>query len=341
MEDFREKISRDLRIEQFHFESDRDFNQRLLISVLSEWARTLINGNSINEIGKKKQYNNVDIMYLQNNLTKIAYAYLQCWEYNEDWLEFNSLTSEKEIASDIASSIIRELLETKNLAEISSRRIVDVPHSYVKFGDWCLVKGFSTEKDLYRIGTARWRDKLENVVVEKRIIDIRGDEYCEYINKNFPWRKINLSSQYLIFMPGKTGNYSKCWIPFKEELIRKLCIIKSADKFNTGYILLRREVDNLQGVPLDPGYISHNEIYRILYALNYSNGTPAKCKIQNLQDYIIVHLPGALPEYEQQLFLNASWPYRGYSDKYVRIIPSYLKDIVLNCLSFMGIRVVA
>ena len=341
MEDFREKISRDLRIEQFHFESDRDFNQRLLISVLSEWARTLINGNSINEIGKKKQYNNVDIMYLQNNLTKIAYAYLQCWEYNEDWLEFNSLTSEKEIASDIASSIIRELLETKNLAEISSRRIVDVPHSYVKFGDWCLVKGFSTEKDLYRIGTARWRDKLENVVVEKRIIDIRGDEYCEYINKNFPWRKINLSSQYLIFMPGKTGNYSKCWIPFKEKLIRKLCIIKSADKFNTGYILLRREVDNLQGIPLDPAYISHNEIYRILYALNYSNGTPAKCKIQNLQDYIIVHLPGALPEYEQQLFLNASWPYRGYSDKYVRIIPSYLKDIVLNCLSFMGIRVVA
>jgi len=104
MEDFREKISRDLRIEQFHFESDRDFNQRLLISVLSEWARTLINGNSINEIGKKKQYNNVDIMYLQNNLTKVAYAYLQCWEYNEDWLEFNSLTSEKEIASDIAST---------------------------------------------------------------------------------------------------------------------------------------------------------------------------------------------------------------------------------------------
>ena len=89
-------------------------------------------------------------------------------------------------------------------------------------------------------------------------------------------------------------------------------------------------------VVLDSWYVNNKEIYRMMYALNASNDTPARFRIREYDDYVILYYASALPDEENRLIQSISWPYSTYSDKYSRIIPRNVWNIALENIEKVG-----
>lgn len=111
---------------------------------------------------------------------------------------------------------------------------------------------------------------------------------------------------------------------------------KEQSEFNGGYLLLEKGNSTLQIASIDPWYIETREIYRIMYALNYENGTPAKHTLRDYGEYKVLYLASALPDYENRILLSLSWPYRYFSDKYARIISNDNIQIIEKLISDIG-----
>lgn len=336
------KMADDLNIVKFNNEHDYEYNQRIVYSAASLWVRTLIYGNSINDVGRDNIIAYPDIMYVQSRLSKVVGAYIINLKMNSEWLK-NEDREIEEIAMDLSRCVIREMINTNNLAEICQRKIAAVPLRYYKYGDWLQVRGnmnYGTE--FTSIGVAQWTQKSSQheIMEEQRIIDIKGKDYYEVMDKKFIWEKANLASTYLIFKEGSARAYSKCWIPYIQENISEgIHILKEKDDFNGGYVLIKRVGKDIKMAIIDPWYIKTHEIYRILYALNINNDTPAQFQVNNKDDCKIVWFASALPDYESRIIMNISWPFRYYDDKYTRVIPNCMWSIVENLLTNLGIKI--
>jgi len=341
--ELRARIAKDLNITKFNNESENEYNQRLVYSAASMWVRTLIYGNSISDIRQDSVIGYPDIMYVQSHLGKVIGAYIKSLKMNLDWLEINYNKTD-EIAMDLAGCVMQEMLYTKNLAKIYERKMAAVPQRYFKYGDWIQVRGqMNYGTDLISLGVSQWTQIANKVDVidEPRVVSIKGSKYYEMMNRNFSWKKATLTSTYLIFKEGETRAYSKCWVPYIPEKVSEgIHMLKAADEFNGGYVLVKHSGKDVQMATIDPWYIESHEIYRILYGLNVNNGTHAQFKIKDEGDCKVLYFASALPDYENRLILSVSWPYSHYADKYARIIPNSIWLIAEQMLTDLGVEIV-
>lgn len=337
------RIAKDLNIFKFNRESENEYNQRIVYSAASMWVRTLIYGNSINDMRQDRVIVYPDIMYVQSRLSKVIGAYIKSLKVNLDWIE-SKYSKTDEIAMDLASCIIQEMLYTNNIAEVCERKISAVPQRYYRYGEWIQVRGqMNYGQDLLSLGVSQWTQKANrtDTTEEQRVVATKACKYYELMNHNFGWENASLTSTYVIFKEGSTRAYSKCWVPYiQEKTSDGIHIIKETNEFNGGYVLVKHTAKDVQMATIDPWYIETREIYRILYALNVNNGTRAQFKVKDEGDCKVLCFASALPDFENRIILSISWPYRDYADKYSRIIPKSMWSIAERILDDLGIELV-
>ncbi len=335
------RIASDMNIRRFQDELDCDFNQRIIYSAGSAWAKTLVYGRSYADIKNKYDFANADIMYIQSHLARVIEGYLEIFDVNLNWLK-----EEKSIglqSSSLAGQIIEDVIYTFNLAKTNSRRIVPIQPELYKYDDKFLVRGeWPRGKTVYSVGTAQWicTDELVEYKEDKRIIDVAGKHYYNLIEGQAEWQEEPLNASYLIFVEGEKRGYLKSWKPIDISAIPcKVVMLKLADEYNGGYFLARNGIDGVEVLKLDPWYIDEKEIYRILYAMNYHNGTPTEFHVEKHTDFYELRFSNPLPTYEDRIIKSCSWPYGTFDSKYVRIVPSFLWRIAEQALTFLGINI--
>lgn len=341
--ELQKKISKDLNIVKFLKESDNEFNQRLIYSAASMWVKSLIHGNSANDIRQGKEINYPDIMYVQSHLKKVIKVFIKTLTLNLDWIEYQ-YSCVDEIAMDFAGVVIQEMIYTNNIAEINNRKMAMVPHNYYCYGNWYQLRGgMNFSDELISLGVSQWTQSVrsENTIEEHKVIDVKGYKYYDLMLRNFVWKKSSLKSNYFIFKEGSTRAYSKCWVPYISEKVKNgIHIVKEVSEYNGGYVLVKHDDENTQMATLDPWYIKSYEIYRILYALNFKYGTRAQFRVKDKGEYKILYFASALPVYENRIILSISWPYRDYADKYVRVIPTNIWSVAEQLLSDLGVEII-
>lgn len=124
----------------------------------------------------------------------------------------------------------------------------------------------------------------------------------------------------------------------KSKLPYGISLLKSVE-IDAGYILVKKENNRLYTARLDKWYYDENEIYRISYALDRHNETPAIFEVEFFDDYVILHSHSKLPNSEMRILLMSSWPKRFYNDIFYRIIPRFLWDDVEDILINLGIKI--
>jgi len=282
---------------------------------------------------------------VETHLAKVLEAFLRCFEVNIDWMGDNFNSGIEAFSSSLAGEIIQETLYTQNMAEINSRRIIPIGKHCLKYDyNLYLIRGIVTdEKNLISVGVAQWKntESYNEYIEDLPIINVPAKDYYDVINNEFEWKQRTLTGEYLIFDLGAKGAYSKCWKPVTiEEIPKGISMLKLSNEFNGGYVLVKNVDEHLRIVELDPWYIKHKEIYRILYALNYENNTQAEFKVKHYIDFSVLKCSGAMPETETRLLMECSWPYRTFEDKYTRIIPKFLWKLVDHSLQNLGIKLV-
>ncbi|MFA9423138.1 MAG: hypothetical protein ACERLG_06150 [Sedimentibacter sp.] len=338
-------LARDLKVNRFTDESECEYNQRLIYSAGAAWAKTLVYGHSYTDSKSNDSFINTDIMYIETHLSKVLEAYLRCFDINVDWIESISDSEYEGRAQALASQIIKEVVYTYNLTTILSRRITTVQIESYKYTDnLYLIRGNSlNEKSVYSVGVAQWKkeDNVEGYMIDRKIVNVSGKDYYRVMDEEFDWKESDLNGNYLIFKLGSKGAYSKCWKPINlNEIPQGISIIRLANDYNGGYILVKKNKDKLRIVNLEPWYIEQKEIYRILYALNYENGTSAEFNVKKKDDYYILRCMGGIPTYEDRIITCCSWPYMTFNNKYSRIVPSFLWEIVEKQINELGIKLV-
>lgn len=337
----KEQMTRDLSMVKFADETDQEYNQRLIFSAAAFWVQTLLYGHSMSDMGKEFQYASVDIMYVRTCLEKVVSAYLEIFSVNSTWLEHKNQSSS--IAGYFTACVIDELLYTYDIAEINSRRLTPVPYKVVEWdiGKYQLFGNYQLHKGAFFVGVSQWVQSIkdESVEVMKAVIHISVPDYMEFIKKSFRWKSAKLQAEYLRFIPGSIGGYSKCWKRVELSGIPQgISVLKLADEFNGGYFLVKKMYENIEICDLDPWYLSTKELYRILLAVNYANGTPAVFKVEDRKGFKVLHYSTAIPEFENRTIISCSWPYGNCSSRYHRIVPDNLWELVEKKLDYLGIK---
>jgi hypothetical protein len=346
-EKLRKALADDMNIYRFKDETECEYNQRLIYSAGAAWVKTLVYGHSYADNNNKNNYNyvNTDIMYVESHLSKVLEAFLKCFEINTNWLKVDGSGNVGEKARALARLIVKIVLYTYNLAEIQSRRLIPLKTQYFKYGkELYLVRGeMKTSKITYSVGVAQWvkSNDMTEYETERKIVDVKGEDYYRIMDYGFAWKKADLRSEYLIFKKGSKGAYSKCWKPVDiNDIPDGINILKLADKYNGGFVLVKRDSNGLKMAELDPWYIEEREIYRILYALNYKNNTPAEFLVKKKEGHYILRYSGAIPNYENRIITCCSWPYLTYDNKYFKIVPDFLWGIVESIILDLGAKII-
>lgn len=328
IDELKRQMSHDLNIYKYKNEMEKEYNQRLIYSGLASWVRSLICGNSINDYAMSIEDKFPDIMYVQSNLTKVAEAFLNSFDVDENWIEVDENQNRSSV---LAGAIIQGMIYLNEIAEINSRQLAPVPNSRFSYKGWIHEFGRDTfSKKHMSIGLSQWTNSSELPTDEKRkIIDVKGKEYLEHIRVNFIWKKDTIHGDYEVFKVGSDRRYSKSWEPFDNSKLHEgIYLLREANSFEPGYLLYWVEGNNTFISPLDPWYIESREVYRIMYAMNYENGTPAKFRIKDRDDYFVLFYPSRLPDEENRLLFSLSWPYISCQDKFARVFPKQFMEFV-------------
>lgn len=327
-------------------EGYEQYKERILYSALSEWVRTLVYGDSNRELGTSKIKTSVDIRFVQYHLTEIANAFIDLFHIPDDWFDKKSQNQ----ASHLASSVIKDMVFTGNIAQIHDR-LYPVPLQYYQCYDGIfLAAGDTVSKNTLYItaGTGKWRmvsrrrlekDVPVNLLSKKRIINIPAKDYYNVLEKEMPWQNKIPDENFQIFESGSRGRYSQCWIDGDLfDIPQGLSLIRTSENFVPVYSLLRRKNNVIETAELDSWYRETKEYYRILYALNFRRNTPAGCTVKHIGKFYYLKLWSRLPDFEQRLLMNCSWPVKTYDNMYERFIPDNLWCVVEEILTFLGIH---
>lgn len=331
-------MGEDLNISKYEKETDNDYVQRVIFSASSLWVRTLIFGNNVEEDVDIYP----DIMYVQSRLAKVINAYLESMEVNLDWISEDDDNSN--IAMKFARTVIDEMIYTFNIGKVKERQLCHVPYKEIAYGDWVQIRGNTNfTQDIYSIGVSQWKKKKKEVEyeVEQKIVKQNVKTYITHLRKASNWNMGKDLLTYNIFQVGFDRGYSKCWKPYVDLKVKDgFYLLKQQSEFNGGYLLLEKGNNTVQIASIDPWYIETREIYRIMYALNFANGTPAKYKLCDYGEYKVIYLASALPDYENRILLSLSWPFRYYGDKYARIISNGNIQTIEKMISDIGAELV-
>lgn len=336
IEELKKQMSVDLNIFRYRNELTKEYNQRLIYSGLASWVRTLICGNPISDLPGNGDEKFPDIMYVQSNLTKVAEAFLKSFDIDDTWIGGEE---GKNKASLLASEIVQRMIYLNEIVKINSRQLAPVPVKSYLYKGWTHCYGNDTfDRKCMTLGLSQWVNKeIEGAKEKKRIICIKGKDYIEHIITHFEWNNAHLHGGYELFRVGSERRYSKSWVPFDNQKLHDgLYLLKDARSFEPGYTLVKKDRGKLSTSFLDSWYVESREVYRIMYALNLYNGTPAKFRIKDMGDYFILFYPSRLPEEENKLFFSLSWPYNSYQDKFARIFPKQVLELVREEIENIG-----
>ena len=343
------KISSDLNINKYNNESNEEYGNRLIYTVLAAWARTLVLGKSYTDLYDEVKYananyHNVDIMHIQVRLTQIAYGFLMSIPHSKDWFINSSIEDQ---CSDLASTIIGSLIFCYELSKLNdARRLTNSPIRYANFKNNQLILGGEqwkiSGKNLTFVGLGRWIQTTKLTENYKEIFNIpkySSDEYYNTLVKSAFWKESDLSSRYKIFQVGTGFFYNRAWRDLnKSKLSQGIFLLKNVE-IDGGYILVKKYNNKLYTARLDKWYYDENEIYRIMYALDSYNETPVVFKVKTYDDYVILHCHSRLPNPEMRILLMSSWPNRFYNDIFYRIIPRFLWNDIEDMLVNLGIKI--
>ena len=341
------KISSDLNINKYNNESNEEYGNRLIYTALAAWARTLVLGKSYADLDDEARYanadyHNVDIMHIQVRLTQIAYGFLMSTLHSKDWF-INSRI--KDQCSDLASNIVENLIFCYELSKLNdARRLTNSPIRYANFKNSQLILGGEQwkipGKKVISVGLGRWIQTTKSPENYKEIFDLPNYSFNEYYNtllKSVFWKESNLNGRYKVFKVGTKFFYYKAWQDLNiSKLPQGVSLLKNIE-VDGGYILVNK--DKLTTARLDKWYYDENEIYRIMYALDSYNETPAIFKVKAYDDYVILHCHSRLPNPEMRILLMSSWSKRSYYDVFYRIIPKFLWIEIKDMLTSLGIKI--
>lgn len=341
-DELKNRISQDLKIAKFSNETTMEFNQRLIYSALCMWVKSLIKGNSVNDFGNNVDETFPDIMYVQMNLAKVAEAYLECFECNYDWFDVENDTDNSIIAGKIAGVVIQDMIRFYEIGEVYGRKLSPVTKKTVAYGELIRKFGYSRCGNMdVVIGGSIWSKENDAEENYEEIIPLGGKEYYKYLEEKLNWTVEKIVGNYELFKVGTVRAYSKAWIPFDINKLKEgISLVKNANTFEPGYFLLSKNVSAIRIVRLDPWYRETNEIYRIMYALNAMNESPAQFRTKEYDDYVVLRYASALPENLNKIVLSLSWPYTTYFDCYSRIIPKTVWGYVKEKIEGLGAIIV-
>lgn len=343
------KISSDLNTNKYNNESNEEYGNRLIYTVLAAWARTLVLGKSYTDIDDEARYenvdyHNVDIMHIQVRLTQIAYGFLMSIPHSKDWF-INSRI--KDQCSGLASNIVENLIFCYELSKLNdARRLTNSPIRYANFKNNQLILGGEQwkipGKKVISVGLGRWIQTTKSPENYKEIFNLpkySSNEYYNILLKSAFWKESNLNGRYKVFKVGTNFFYYKAWQDLNiSKLPQGISLLKNIE-VDGGYILVNKDKDKLTTARLDKWYYDENEIYRIMYALDRYNETPAIFKAETYDNYIILHCHSRLPNPEMRILLMSSWPKRFYNDIFYRIIPKFLWNDIGNMIISLGIEI--
>ena len=343
------KISSDLNINKYNNESNEEYGNRLIYTALAAWARTLVLGKSYADLDDEARYanadyHNVDIMHIQVRLTQIAYGFLMSTLHSKDWF-INSRI--KDQCSDLASNIVENLIFCYELSKLNdARRLTNSPIRYANFKNNQLILGGEqwkrSGKKVISVGLGRWiqtAKSLENYKEIFNLPDYTSNEYYNILLNSALWKESNLGGQYKIFKVGTNLFYNKARYDFNiSKLPQGIFLLKNIE-VDGGYILVKKDKNELYTARLDKWYCDENETYRIMYALDNNNETPAVFKVKTYDDYVVLHCHSRLPNSEMRILLMSSWPKRSYNDVFYRIIPKFLWSEIKDMLTSLGIKI--
>jgi hypothetical protein len=340
-----EKISDDLNISKFAKESDAQFGNRLMYSALVAWARVQVLGKSYSDFEKEHDYHNVDILYAQSRVAKVAYGMLNAIQYEAKWLKDSESEDLEMYSNKLTSFIIEKMIFCYELSKINGRRLTISPIRTTHFNKNRLLLGGTkwSEDESFTVGMGRWVGKCSDLVDYKSIFNIPEysiTDYYKILSDDALWVENDLNGRYKIFLIGKEGWYLKSWIDFKSNRIPEgISLIRSMET-GGGYFLINKKTnDNILSARLDKWYRDENEIYRIMYALNVFNKTPAIFEAEDNNDHVILHCNSKLPNAEMRIIMLASWPRLTFDDIFYRIIPKFLWKDIESLLNELGIIV--
>jgi hypothetical protein len=283
-------------------------------------------------------------MHIQVRLAQIAYGMLMVIPHCTDWIDNNAIEYQ---SSKLASKIIESLIFCYELSQLNEiRRLTNSPIKNANFKSNQLILGGqqwkTSEKKIFSIGLGRWI-KCENVSENyKEIFNLPNCTAKEYYNillNSSLWKKSILDGQYKIFKIGTGFFYNKAWCDFTmSKLPQGISLLKNTE-IDGGYLLVNMDKNKISIARLDKWYYDEMEIYRIMYALDNHNNTPAVFKAKIYNDYVLLHCHSKLPNSEMRILLMSSWPKRSYNDIYYRIIPKFIWKEVETVLTNLGVEI--
>lgn len=323
-------ISRDLNIEKFNFETTEEFHNRLIYCVLVEWARTLILGDSYNDV-KRNEHDlsiNVDILHIQTHLEKIAYSFLSILDCSVKWLKEEYIQSAKK---KLARKVIEDLINCEQLIKIHNSRRLTVPFIEsinvfeYEYYSLCLIDNRNS-KNIYRVGTGQWREKTTS---SKNYCDYFGidewetlSQYYYKLKKGAKWQDFDLNGEYELYNYEKTFLWA--WKTYSsKELSNGMNLLKRKDS-NSCFLLINKIDDSIEVAPLDLSYVVEGEIYRIMYAIKEVRQFKTSFDVIEKNDHFILNCSNRLPNIERNLLKLMSWPYKTYDDEKYRVVPKML-----------------
>ncbi|MGN9119932.1 hypothetical protein [Turicibacter bilis] len=336
-------ISRDLNITKFNSETRPEFHNRLIYCVLAEWARTLVLGDSYNDI-KKNEHDisiNVDILHIQTHLEKIAYSFLSILDCSVEWLKGEHIHSVKK---KITQKVIEDLINCEQLVKIHNSRRLTVPFTasinvfeYEYYSE-CLINNWNS-KNIYRVGVGQWGIKKDSSQGYCSFFGVNEDEtlyqYYYKLKQGAKWKDFDLDDEYELY------DYEKTFLwAWKTYSSKKLCngmnLLKKKDS-NLCFLLINKIDDSIEVASLDLSYVVEGEIYRIMYAIKELRQFNIYFDVIEKDDHFILHCSSRLPNIEMSLLKLMSWPYKTYDDEKYRVIPKMLWGDCKFILERLGI----
>lgn len=346
MNDLLQNIAKDLNIYKYENESIEEYGNRIIYCSLSAWAKVQILNSSYIDINKENEdYPCTSQRYITEKLKRVSEGLIKTIPNTDLWIQGRNLTASNK---GISQYIIEQLNFCYQLSKIKNQYFTAIPERIIYFSNNELILGGtnwnSKLKNAFSVGVGVWRNKRDNHNSNyKEIFNIPQCSLYEYyksIEKNTLWKLDELDENYEYFCGGKGLWHNKAWNTFNTKYVPQgISLFRKKDS-KSNYGLLYHKENEIFTAKLDEWYILENEIYRIMYALEYYREKPAEFKAKRKGEMIQLHCHSNLPNAENRVLLMASWPQKTYDDIFFRNVPETLWKDVEEVLGGLGIKII-
>jgi len=251
--------------------------------------------------------------------------------------------------SDFANFILEKMqfcYEISSLNDNKRGKIVS-PRRKAKFEHYKLLLGGTDNKQSFNLqhsGFGRWEhDKFETKNYRSIFLipDKSPEEYLNSLLLNAKWRLLSETEKgYDCFIVGENKWYKDAWQNKPVKQLKKFPVlirVKKAENIHFAYAIIKKENECLYRTFLDEWYSETKEIYRIMYALDKKNETPAVFEYKIKNDQVELHCHSLLPSKEMRIVYLSSWPKKNHDDIFYRIFPLEIWEEIEGIFINLGI----